>query len=135
MRRPFYGSGMTNRPPPTLAKWPFVLADLLIVALLAWVVRPMLPPTSTMGYVTIIFVVIAWMGGAYVCIWPWLEEFKAQTRQLENETLASAMEQLQRLEEVGARVQTASASWQSVQDASNRVVMSAREIEEKIKAD
>jgi molecular chaperone GrpE (heat shock protein) len=74
------------------------------------------------------------MIGAWICIRPWMEEFRARTKHLENETLASAVEQIQRLEEVASRIQTATSAWQSAQDSATRTATAAREIEEKIKA-
>ena len=94
-----------------------------------------LPPKTTWDYVIVLTLSGLWAYGAYICITPWLVEFKAQTCHLENETIADAMAQLQRLEEVGARVQSATAAWQAAHDSAARVTQTAREIEEKIKTD
>jgi molecular chaperone GrpE (heat shock protein) len=126
---------MTNRPPPTLPKWIFIVADLLLLAVCAWTIQQVLPYRTTGAYIVVAVAIVAWMVGAYLCVWPWILEFKAQTQHLENETLASALAQIERLEEVGAKVQNATGNWQSAQDAAVRVVNAAREIEDKIKAD
>jgi len=126
---------MMNRPPPTISKWIFVAADLLMLAVFAWLVRYFLPPKTTWDYVIILTLSTLWAYGAYICITPWLVEFKAHTRHLENETLADAMDQLKRLEDVGARVQSATASWQAAHDSAARVTAVAREIEDKIRVD
>ena len=125
---------MTNRPAPTLSKWIYVLTDVLLLIVLVWILRAVLPPQKTGDYVVIIFAAISWMIGAWICIKPWQEEFRARNKHLENETLASAVEQIQKLEEVAGRIQTATGSWQSAQDAATRTATAAREIEEKIKA-
>lgn len=124
---------MTNRPPPTLSKWIFVLTDVVMIVVFVWILRMVLPPKETKDYAVILTVAPLWMIGAWICIKPWLEEFRAQNKHLENETLASAVEQIQKLEEVASRIQTATASWQSAQEAATRTATAAREIEEKIK--
>jgi molecular chaperone GrpE (heat shock protein) len=126
--------GMTNRPPPSLSKWIFVLTDVLLLIGFAWTVQHVLPPKSTWDYAVILTVAALWMVGAWICVKPWLEEFRARNQHLENETLASAVEQIQRLEEVASRIQTATSAWQSAQDSATRTATAAREIEEKIKA-
>lgn len=125
---------MTNRS-PTLAKWPFIFADVALLAASGWAITQALPHRTTVAYVVTAIAIIAWIVGAFICIWPWLAEFKAQTQLLQNDSLADSLKQLERLEEVGSRVQAASANWQSVQDASSRVVQTAKEIEERIKTD
>ncbi len=115
----------------------FVLADLSLLIVSAWFIRVggFLPPKTTGDYVVICTVIGLWAWAAYICISPWLVEFKAQTRHLENETLGDAMQQIQQLQDIGAKVQTATSSWQSAHDTAARTVASARDIEEKIKAD
>lgn len=125
---------MTNRPPPSLSKWIFVLTDILLLIGFVWVLNGILPPQKTADYVLIIFVAVCWMIGAYICIKPWLDEFRARNKHLENESLADAVEQIQKLEEVAGRIQTATASWQAAQDAATRTATAAREIEERIRA-
>lgn len=92
-------------------------------------------PTRTSGaYVVAGCAVVAWIVGAFICVWPWLVEFKAQSRQMQNDDLTDALKQIERLEEIGGRVQSATASWQSAQDSALRVTQSAKEIEERVKA-
>src|SRR5688572_16052405 len=100
---------MTNRS-PKLIKWPFILGDVLLLVFCAWLITKLLPYRTTGAYIVIATAVLAWVIGAIICIWPWLAEFKAETQQLQNNTLADALQQLERLEEVGSRVQTASAN-------------------------
>jgi molecular chaperone GrpE (heat shock protein) len=126
---------MTNRPPPTLPKWIFIVADILLLAVCAWTIQQVLPSRTTASHVILALAIIVWMVGAFICVWPWILEFKAQTQHYDNESLTTALQQIQRLEEIGARVQTATASWQSAQDAAMRVTTTARELEEKIRAD
>src|SRR5678816_1467372 len=123
---------MTNRPPPALIKWPFIAADVALLIASAWVINLALPAKA---YFVVAFAIVAWIAGAWICILPWLQEFQAQGKQNENEDLASALEQIHKLEEIGSRVQAATGTWQSAQDAAMRVTASAKEIEEKIRVD
>src|SRR5947209_17249158 len=118
---------MTNRPPPTLAKWPFILTDIVVLVGFAWLIRYVLPPKTTFDYLTMITFIVLWMGVSYIAILPWLKEYQAQSKYVENDTLTSAVEQIQRLEEVGARVQSATATWQAAHDAAARVTNVAKE--------
>jgi molecular chaperone GrpE (heat shock protein) len=125
---------MTNRPAPSLQKWSFVLADISLLLVCAWTIHQSMPAKDTFDRVVVISCIVAWMFGTWICVKPWLEEFKAQNKHLENETLASAVEQIQRVEEVAARIQAATGSWQSAQEAAKSTATVAGEIEEKIRA-
>src|SRR5688572_27214675 len=124
---------MTNRS-PTLPKWPFILADVLLLAVSAWMLLKVLPTRTSGAYLVAGCAVVAWIGGAFICVWPWIVEFKAQSQQMQNDDLTDALKQIERLEEIGGRVQSATASWQSAQDSALRVTQSAKEIEERVKA-
>src|SRR5690349_10890116 len=123
---------MTNRPAPALPKWPFILADVALLIACAWVINLVLPAKA---YWVVAVAIGGWTVGAWVCVLPWLKEFQAECKLSESENLTSALEQIQKLEEIGARVQAATGSWQSAQDAAMRVTASAKEIEEKIRTD
>jgi molecular chaperone GrpE (heat shock protein) len=123
---------MTNRPAPALPKWPFILADVLLLIACAWVINLLLPAKA---YFAIGLAIVGWMVGAWVCVLPWLKEFQAECKLSESENLTSALEQIQKLEEVGDRVQAATATWQSAQDSAMRVTAAAKDIEEKVRAD
>lgn len=123
---------MTNRPTPALPKWPFILADVGLLVACAWVINFALPAKA---YFTVALAIVGWMFGAWFCVLPWLKEFQAECKLSESENLTSALEQIQKLEEVGERVQAATATWQSAQDAATRVTAAAKDIEEKVRAD
>jgi molecular chaperone GrpE (heat shock protein) len=123
---------MTNRPAPALLKWPFILADVALLIACAWVITIALPAKA---YSIVAVAIVGWMFGAWICVLPWLKEFQAECKLSESENLTSALEQIKKLEEIGARVQAATGTWQSAQDAATRVTASAKEIEEKIRAD
>src|ERR1041385_1984704 len=101
---------MTNRPPAPLAKWPFILTDVLLLVGFGWAMRYVLPPRSTFDYLAMVTLAILWMVAAWISILPWLKEFQAQVKFAEQESINTALEQIQRLEDVGNRVQAASAT-------------------------
>jgi molecular chaperone GrpE (heat shock protein) len=125
---------MTNRPPASVAKWPFILTDVLLLVGFAWVIRFVLPPKSTLDYAAMITIIVFWMFAAWISILPWLREYQAQVKFAEQDAIGTALEQIQRLEEIGSRVQAATGTWQSAQDSANRVMLAAKEVEDKILA-
>ena len=78
---------MTNRPAPALPKWPFILADVLLLIACAWVINLLLPAKA---YFAIGLAIVGWMVGAWVCVLPWLKEFQAECKLSESENLTSA---------------------------------------------
>jgi molecular chaperone GrpE (heat shock protein) len=122
---------MTNRP-LTLPKWPFIFADVALLLGCAWVINQALPLKA---YWAVAVAVAAWAFGAWICVLPWIKEFQSQAKFAENDSLTSALEQIQRLEEIGERIQSASGTWQTAQDAAQRVTATAKEIQERIKTD
>jgi len=117
-----------------MSKWIFLVADLLLLVGCAWTLQQFLNAKSPYAGLVAIVAILGWAYGAWICIMPWLQEYRAETKHLENETLNDAISQIQRLEEISSRVQTATGSWQSAQDAANRTVLAAREVEEKIRS-
>lgn len=126
---------MNDRTPPTLQKWPFLIMDLLVIAGCSWMVWQAMPPKDTLDHVIILAGIAGWIFAACIGIYPWVIEFKAQTRLEETAGLADALEQIKKLEDVGNRVQAASTSWQGAHDAAAKVVGAAKDVQEKIHAD
>lgn len=126
---------MNDRTPPTLQKWPFLIMDLLVIAGCSWMVWQAMPPKETLDHVIILAGIAGWIFAACIGIYPWVIEFKAQTRLEESSALADALDQIKKLEDVGNRVQAASTSWQGAHDAASKVVGVAKDVQEKIHAD
>jgi hypothetical protein len=60
---------MTNRS-PTLPKWPFILADVLLLVVFGWLINKMLPARSTGDYLVVMFAVTGWKSRSMLSIPP-----------------------------------------------------------------
>ena len=117
---------------PSLTKWPFVVANVMLVGLDLWMLRQLLPPKDNWDRVLagLCLVVGAW--AAWLHCKAWLVEYETKTRFQENDDLKSAVEQIGQLEEVGKVVTEATSRWQAAQEASNATVKAAQEVSERM---
>jgi molecular chaperone GrpE (heat shock protein) len=125
---------MSNQP-PKISKWIFVFADLLLLAGCGWALLQFVGTNKPYAGLVAVAAIVGWMYGAWVCIMPWVEEFRAEMKFQESQKLASSLAQIQRIEEVATRIQAATGSWQSAQDSAARTATTAKEVHERIKAD
>lgn len=110
---------------PKLAKWPFLLGDLLLLSLavLIWSLSDHpLDRWFVAAYVA------CFGAGAWVLILPYLIEYRAAVRLAEAGGLATTVEQIHNLELVSGQIATASSQLQSALDQSAKTVTSADEI-------
>ncbi|MDX1951205.1 MAG: hypothetical protein SFY81_03425 [Verrucomicrobiota bacterium] len=120
---------------PKIKKWPFYLADLVLVAITGYLFYLMVPPRNAWeASVCGVALVVAGVG-AYLSIKPYLVEHQSATDLARDAKLASAMEQLERLEEVANRIGNATVNWQGVHEASNKTIAAAKEIAERMNAE
>jgi molecular chaperone GrpE (heat shock protein) len=106
-----------DRAPARLAKWPFYLADLLLCAVIFFVLNQL----AAMA--------------AWVSVLPWLKEHQAATQLSDSSNLKSSIEQIKSVEKVADLIRQSNSQWQGVQDASARTLASAREITDKMKVE
>ena len=76
---------MIERTPPKLVKWPFLLSDLLLLALAAWIAFRHEP---SIGLWSMALCLIAVALGAWLCAMPFLREYAAMLAFAEADTLA-----------------------------------------------
>ncbi len=116
-----------------LPKWPFYAADLLLSAIIVFVLYQL----GTFEGTTEMWIVIGCLVMAAVAAWisiiPWLKEHNAQLHLNESSNLKSAVEQIKGLEKVADLIRQSNAQWQGIQDTSARTVASAKEITERMK--
>lgn len=110
---------------PRLAKWPFFLGNILLLAL-AWFVyhQSKLP----MGGWQILACVVCVSLGTVLSIWPFVLEYRSAEKLLETATLTTVVAQVQNIEQVASQISTATAQWQSVQEAAVKTAGHAKEI-------
>lgn len=120
---------MTEPQRPSLAKWPFILGDLLLVAVAVWIVQGSPDPYA---FWPLVLTVAAIFGGAWICVTPFVIEYRGTMRFAEADRLASTVSQIQKLENLARNIEGATAHWQTVQDESARTVQAAQEVGQRI---
>jgi molecular chaperone GrpE (heat shock protein) len=114
---------------PRLAKWPFFLGNVVLLAL-AWFIfyqgkRPF-------GGVEILACVICVGVGAVLSIWPFVLEYRSTEKLLQTAALTNVVSQVQNLEQVAGQISGATAQWQTVQEAADKTARQAKEIAQKM---
>lgn len=115
-----------------LAKWPFLVGDILLVAAAVFVVWQRPPPVSPAEMLLCTALVAL---GALLCVTPFVLEYRALVRLSEAETLAGTLKQLQNLEAVAKSVSAATAQWHGIQDLSEQTARATKEVAERMAAE
>lgn len=112
---------------PRLAKWPFYVGNLLLLALAWFIVHQAKRPMSSLEvFACIVCVTLA----AFFGIWPFVLEYRSATRLVETGALSGMISQIQHLEDIAALIGGATARWQTVQESADKTARHAREISE-----
>lgn len=119
---------MNQNSAPRLTKIPFIIGDILLLALAAWIATHANPLQPWHIALLVIDVAI----GAWLAALPFVLEFRAQTRLTENAKLADATAQLGNLESLARQISGAGAEWQHIQQSTSATVTAADQIAEKM---
>ena len=120
---------MTDRPLPKLAKWPFFLADAVLLLLACWIVAKQPHPLSAWP----LFLMVASVAGAFVfAVWPYVLEYRAELAFSESKELTNAVAEIQKLQTLADQIRTATGQWQTVQEHSNKAVGAAKDITDRM---
>jgi molecular chaperone GrpE (heat shock protein) len=114
---------------PRAAKWPFLLGDAVLVGcayFIFWQARLPFGPWELAGVVACVAL------GAWLAVWPFLNEYQACLRLAESQGLNETVAQIQKLETVAAQIATATAQWQGVQDGCTRAVSAVGELRQRM---
>jgi len=120
---------MTDTAAPALPKWPFLLGDLLFLALAGAILQFSTLPLTQWQVAALIVCVGA---GAWLAVTPFLADHKAAVQLGEAGGLATTVGQIQNLEAVAAQIATATGQWQSIQDQSVKTITAANVIAERM---
>ena len=117
---------------PRTAKWPYLLADVVLVAAataIAWKAAPVWTwrEISLVGGLTAL--------GAWILIQPFQRDHETAVKLFEQVNLASATEKLGALEKAAQQIAAATGQWQEIQTLSGRTVKSAGDIAAQIAAE
>ncbi len=128
----FYSWIMSHGENPKLAKWPFFAADLLLLVCAYFVVSR--GPETLDLWRSIVIVAAVGLGG-YVSVLPFLKEYESSTKLAEVGELEGVVGQIDKVETIAAQITGATSRWQSVQEASERIVKQSTEISNRMTAE
>lgn len=123
---------MTNRTAPELAKWPFYLGSVLLLGLAGYIAAQSPRPLNLTLYALVVSAVAI---GALLVVTPFVLEYRAALKASENDQLADAVAQIEKLQSLGKQITSATAQWQDVQSAAGKTAASAKEIADQIAAE
>ena len=123
---------MTESIAPKLAKWPFLLGDLCLLALAGFTIYRTGWP---LGIWPLGFCFAAVALGAWMSILPFLREYHASLKLAEATTLSTAVAQLQNIEQIKNQIANATSQWQFVQDESKKTVAASKEIADRMRGE
>ena len=125
---------MTNLTEPRVAKWPFILGDLVLVG--AAVALGMTYRANLLARPELLALFFgALAAGAGCLVTPWILELRAAVRLGESADLKAAADQWQLAGELATRIAQATAQWQGVQEQAGQTTTAAREIAARMAAE
>ncbi len=120
---------MHDRTGPRLPKWPFFVADAILLASAFIIFRRIAVPMSLWGAGLALLCIV---GAGVFSVLPYVLEYLAFARVAEAEALSSVISQVQKIETVAADIATATSRWQTVQEAAEKTAATAREIADRM---
>jgi hypothetical protein len=123
---------MLESPAPVLKKWPFLLANMVLLAATFYIA---FTGAEASGVLRITLIVVLVISAAVCLITPFVAQHRSELRLLEANSLMTAVEQISNLRAFTNQISFATAQWQVVQTESARTVATAREIGERITAE
>lgn len=120
---------MTNRTAPVLAKWPFFLGSVLLLAVAGYIVQQN-PHALNLTQLSLLISAVA--VGALLVVAPFVLEYRAALKFAEADQLADAVAQIENLQTLAKQISGATAQWQDVQSAAGKTATSAKEISEQM---
>jgi molecular chaperone GrpE (heat shock protein) len=123
---------MTECVTSKLPKWPFLLADLILLGFAGFIVYNSQAPLSLWQAV---FCLVAIGLGAWLSVIPFLKEYRSGVQLAQSYTLANAMGEFQKMEVIQTQIANATSQWQTVQDHSTQTVNAAKGIADRMKTE
>src|SRR2546421_7087788 len=117
---------------PKLAKWPFYLGDLLLLLLATWIIFKTAEPVKGSSLILVVACVGA---GGWLCVIPFLTEYRAALQLAESGQLITTAEKIKNLQSVSDQIMVATAQWQILQEQSARTGVAAKEVAERMIAE
>ena len=122
------GSGGKLKPlplPVSVPKWPFLLADIIFIALGFWISTLIQGEPESWQIISIL--VCAVLGAAFA-VAPFCFEYNAESKAVEIAQLTTVTKEINKMESVAAQIAEASENWEAIQASSKQTAMLAEEI-------
>jgi len=114
---------------PKISKWPFLLGDALLVWTACFIyIQSKLP----MGFPELALACGCICVGAILAILPFVLDYRACARLAETGQLVSVVEQIQDVQKLAGQISDATGRWQFVQEESEKTVVAAKGIAERM---
>jgi molecular chaperone GrpE (heat shock protein) len=123
---------MNDRRVPAPNKWPFYVADALLLGVALWVLKqyphplPLWAATLMTGCVAL---------AALLGLAPHRMEYSTLVKFAESDRLTNAALEVRKFQSAAESIQAATSQWQGVQEQANRTVTAAREISDRMAAE
>ncbi len=115
-----------------LAKWPFILGDLLMLGAAYFTFSQTKLP---MVWWQVGFIILCVAGGAALAIMPFLLEYRLVAKLAEANALGDAVSQIQKLQVVGEQITSATGRWIVAQEEADKTAATAKAIADRITAE
>ena len=122
---------MNESPGPRLSKLPFVIGDILLISVAAYIAFY----GSFLGQWQYVAMVVSVAFGAWLLAWPFVLEFRAATKLAESDALAGVTAKIQDLDKVSTSISSAILEWQHLQQTASHTVTAAEHIAERMTAE
>lgn len=110
---------------PKVAKWPFFLADLVLLYFAMVAMNHLgTPPGAAMVLVFVLAVALA----GVLSVLPFLLEYRAALRLMESSNLDDAVSRIQQVEQLAGRIDRATSHWQTAHQLAEKTTATAGEI-------
>lgn len=123
---------MKDRRVPSVPKWPFYAADVVLIGLAIWLVNHFPHPLAAWP-ATLMALCVA--GAAVLGVWPHRMEYEATLKFAQSDGLADAVKEIRNVQTVAEQIRLATGQWQSVQEHSAKTASAAKEIADRIAAE
>jgi molecular chaperone GrpE (heat shock protein) len=117
---------------PRLAKWPFLLGDVLLLGLALLIYTQSRRPMGTWELFACTFCVAIAAGCG---ILPFLLEYRVLTKLLVADQVSDAAAEIQKLEAFAGQIRHATGLWQTVQESADSTARNAKEIADRMTAE
>lgn len=123
---------MTEHVPMRLVKWPFFLADLLLLGLAGIIIQQSGHPMQM--WQALVCLAAVSLGGI-LAVTPYLREFRASVEITEANAVSTAVAELKNLEQVKRQIAQATSQWGVVQDQCSKTVQTATSLVDRMRAE